>query len=162
VSAEENAHVMSEVVDATVFMTIATADPTGRPWAAPVFFATEDYRTYYWVSSPAARHSQDIQTRPEVAIVIFASDVRPGAGQAVYLEARAELVPMSDLAEALRAYPGAASRGGGRIPVEQLQPDSPYRMYRATTTRRSILCPSKERPCPEHGVSTDHRVDVPL
>ena len=40
------------------FLTLATADAEGLPWASPVWFATRDCREIFWVSSPTARHSR--------------------------------------------------------------------------------------------------------
>jgi hypothetical protein len=31
------------IVDSNLFMTIATADATGRPWASPVYYASATY-----------------------------------------------------------------------------------------------------------------------
>ena len=61
----------------SVYMTLATADADGVPWASPVWYATEDGRDFYWVSDPGARHSRNIAQRPEIAIVIFDSTVTP-------------------------------------------------------------------------------------
>ena len=35
-----------------------------RPWPTPVYFASAGYREFVWVSSPEARHSQNISVRP--------------------------------------------------------------------------------------------------
>lgn len=66
------------IVDANSYMTLATADEQGLPWASPVWCATADCREFLWVSSPQARHSRNIAVRPELAIVIFDSHQRPG------------------------------------------------------------------------------------
>ena len=31
------------IVDDNLYMVLATADADGRPWASPVYFASEDY-----------------------------------------------------------------------------------------------------------------------
>jgi hypothetical protein len=59
-----------------------------------------DYRDAYWLSSPDAQHSRNIQERPEVSIVVFNSAVDPHTGQAVYLEAVAGRVHDDELAAA--------------------------------------------------------------
>jgi nitroimidazol reductase NimA-like FMN-containing flavoprotein (pyridoxamine 5'-phosphate oxidase superfamily) len=84
---------LAAIVDANSYMTLATADADGRPWATPVWFAHEGYREFFWVSDPEARHSLNIAVRGDVGIVIFDSRVAPGAGSGVSLEATAaELV----------------------------------------------------------------------
>jgi hypothetical protein len=40
------------IVDANSFMTLATADADGLPWASPVWFAPAEYREFFWVSDP--------------------------------------------------------------------------------------------------------------
>ena len=37
-------------VDANSYMTLATADADGAPWASPVRFAHEQYETFLWMS----------------------------------------------------------------------------------------------------------------
>ena len=85
--------VVTAVIAANRFMTLATADAHGAPWANPVWFATDDHRRFLWVSSPETRHSRNIETRPEIAIVIYDSRTTPADRQAVYLEAVALPTP---------------------------------------------------------------------
>ena len=85
-----NDDIARAILDAGIYVVLATADADGVPWASPVWFAKEDYRELYWVSYPGARHSQNIAVRPEVALVVFDSTVPPGTGQAVYMTATAE------------------------------------------------------------------------
>ena len=88
------------IVDANSYMTLATADADGAPWASPVWFAHEQYETFLWMSQPGARHSRNIAARREIAIVIFDSTVSPHQRNAVYVEAAAATthipIPRSD------------------------------------------------------------------
>src|SRR4051794_18360219 len=77
------------VLDRNRYLTLATADRDGRPWSSPVWFASEDHRSFWWVSRPDAVHSRNIAARPDVAAVVFDSTVVPGTAQAVYLRATA-------------------------------------------------------------------------
>ena len=65
------------IIDAHVYMTLATADADGRPWASPIWFAHEDHTRFVWVSRPERRHSRNLAERPRVGIVIFDSTPRP-------------------------------------------------------------------------------------
>ena len=69
------------IIDANRYMTLATADGDGRPWASPVWYAHQGYTDLYWVSRPEARHSRNLAVRPEVSIVIFDSTVPEGTGR---------------------------------------------------------------------------------
>jgi nitroimidazol reductase NimA-like FMN-containing flavoprotein (pyridoxamine 5'-phosphate oxidase superfamily) len=66
------------IIDSNDYMVLATADESGLPWASPVWYAPEEYRELFWVSSPEARHSRNLAARPELAIVIFDSTVAVG------------------------------------------------------------------------------------
>ena len=61
------------VIDANAYMTLATADGDGRPWASPVWFAHHGYTNSYWVSRPDARHSRNLAIRPH--LVVSASQI---------------------------------------------------------------------------------------
>ena len=85
------------IIDSNRYMVLGTADSDGHPWVSPVWFASEDYEHFLWVSSPDARHSRNVVTRPEVAIAIFDSTVQPGEAQAVYMSGRAEQLAGTEL-----------------------------------------------------------------
>ena len=146
---QDLAAVARTIIDANRYMTLATADALGQPWASPVFYATADYAEFYWASAPESTHSNNLAQRPQVSIVIFDSTVPEGTGQAVYLSATAEQVHDGDLDRALAVYPGPAS--------------DPYRLYRATVFEHSVLCPRGDSgACLRHGALVDHRVQVRL
>ena len=106
------------LIDANAYMTLATADRDGRPWASPVWFAHDGYTTFYWVSRPGPRHSRNLEVRPQLAIVIFDSTVPECEGQAVYMEAEAERVATTEQAHAMEVVlapiRGARRRGMDR------------------------------------------------
>jgi nitroimidazol reductase NimA-like FMN-containing flavoprotein (pyridoxamine 5'-phosphate oxidase superfamily) len=129
-----------EIVDANRYMTIATADASGRPWASPVWYAAVDYRSFYWVSSPEAQHSLNVLVRPEGGIVIFNSQVAEGTGQAVYLSATAEELTGIELARGIEIFSDASRSGGMEAwTLEDVTPPAEHRLYRATATGHSIL-----------------------
>jgi hypothetical protein len=78
------------IIDANGYMTLATADASGLPWATPVWFAPVGYREFLWVSSPEARHSRNLAERPQLGIVFFDSRAPIGTGQGVYMSAPAD------------------------------------------------------------------------
>jgi nitroimidazol reductase NimA-like FMN-containing flavoprotein (pyridoxamine 5'-phosphate oxidase superfamily) len=146
------------ILDANSYMTLATADADGNPWASPVFYAADGPHTLYWMSSPDTTHSRNLAARPELAIVVFDSTVPPGTGGGLYMSGTAGVVPDDELDEALRAFPGDPARGGRPVTADELRAPSPYRLYRATVTRHDLPCPrSTGAPCAEHGFAYDHR-----
>ena len=150
--ARDLASLARAIVDTSMYMTIATADAAGRPWASPVWYAASGYAEYYWVSSPEARHSRNIVSRPEVAVVIFDSRAPVGTGQAVYVSAVAEELAGADLGRSIGVFSRASVAGGaGEWGPEDVRAPAPHRLYRATATEHWVLDP---------GGSTDRRTPV--
>jgi nitroimidazol reductase NimA-like FMN-containing flavoprotein (pyridoxamine 5'-phosphate oxidase superfamily) len=161
VTEQDPGEVARAIVHANVYMTLATADGEGRPWASPVFYATDGAGAFYWMSSPETTHSRNLAARPEVALVIFDSRAVPPDGEGVWLSATAAELTGEDIEAGLAVYPGPPERGGRRIGLDVVTAPSPYRLYRAVVTEASILCP-REGPCAPHGLSYDHRLTVVL
>jgi nitroimidazol reductase NimA-like FMN-containing flavoprotein (pyridoxamine 5'-phosphate oxidase superfamily) len=128
------------LIDANSYMTLATADAGGAPWASPVWFAHEQYKSFLWISQPEARHSRNIAARAEIAIVIFDSTVSPRQRNAVYIEAIADIVPDSELADAVEAYASrSVARGLETLKREEVSGDAPWRLYRARASAVYVL-----------------------
>jgi hypothetical protein len=130
------------IVDANHYMTLATAGADGRPWATPVWFATADYRDFYWVSKPGARHSMNLAVRPELGIVIFDSTVPEGDARAVYLSAVAAEVATDGLEIFNRR---GEAQGLRPWTPEDVLPPGRHRLFRATAAEHFVLTPSDER-----------------
>jgi hypothetical protein len=137
----DHAAIAAAIIDSNLYMVLGTADADGRPWVSPVFYAAKGYTDFYWISSPAAAHSRNIATRPEISIVIFDSGVPAGAGQAVYMSATVEQLAGDDVVRGLEIYPGSPERGARTVSVEELRAPGPYRLYRARAAQHWILDP---------------------
>lgn len=126
------------IIDTNHYLTLATADRDGRPWASPVYYTPDDGSDFYWVSRPDSRHSRNLADRPEVGVVIYDSQVPLLAAEAVYLTAHAEQVGEQDIgrcAELFRSrLPELASFG-----PERLRAPEPLRLYRAHALEASVL-----------------------
>jgi hypothetical protein len=139
---EENAAAAREIIDANLYMVLGTADADGNPWASPVYFAPHDYRDFFWVSRPEARHSRNLSARDgkAIAIVIFDSSVPIGAGRGVYMSAVAREVPVDDSAEGLAVFSRrSVAHGGVGWTAKDVQPPAELRLYQATATEHYIL-----------------------
>jgi hypothetical protein len=120
------------IVDEADYMTLATADGSGRPWASPVWFAPVGYREFIWLSRPEARHSRNLVIRREVGIVIFDSTAPIETGQGTYVEAMGELVPDGALPRCVDVYSKRSqSRGGTPLTIAEVRAPAPHRLYRA-------------------------------
>jgi nitroimidazol reductase NimA-like FMN-containing flavoprotein (pyridoxamine 5'-phosphate oxidase superfamily) len=137
---------LTGIVDANLYLTLATADADGRPWVSPVYFAHEAYREFFWVSRPSRRHSQNVAARPEVAIVVFDSQVPISTGRAVYLAAVAEQLGGDDVERGIAVFSRRSLSHGGRAwTLADVEDSAPFRLYRATATERFVLSASDDR-----------------
>jgi hypothetical protein len=126
---------MKDIIDANRYMTLATSDAGGAPWASPVWFAHVDYREFLWVSDPDARHSLNLAARPEVAIVIFDSSVPPSDAAAVYMTAVA--AQATDGIDVFSEQ--SVAQGLPEWTLEDVTAPARLRLYRATMIERWIL-----------------------
>ncbi|GAA1511142.1 nitroimidazol reductase NimA-like FMN-containing flavoprotein (pyridoxamine 5'-phosphate oxidase superfamily) [Agromyces terreus] len=134
------------ILDANAYLTLATADASGRPWATPVWFAVRDLREFVWVSRPARRHSANIAARAEIALTVYDSTTPVGEASAVYAEALAEPVPDDGVEDALDVY-NAGCRASGLRPWAEgsVTGAAPHRLYRAVASHLWVLDEREDR-----------------
>jgi hypothetical protein len=142
------------LIDASMYMVLATADRAGRPWSSPVYFAHLECREFFWVSSPQAAHSRNITVRPQVGIVVFDSSTPIGTGQGVYMSAVAESVHGPGTERALEVFSRRSVLHGGAVwTADDVQDTSGLTLYRAVPDEHWILA-KDGRP--------DHRIPAHL
>ena len=121
------------IVDSNRYMTLATADAGGVPWASPVWYAPADYRDFFWVSDPEARHSRNVAARREVGIAIFDSDAPIGTGRGVYVAAIAEEVAGTEREHGIGVFSRrSVEQGASAWTVDDVRGPARLRLYRAT------------------------------
>ena len=134
------------IIDANAYMTLATADAEGMPWASPVWFAHDAFSDFLWVSRPTARHSRNVAVRPQVGIVIFDSTVAVGQARAVYLEASATEVRDHELEHAIRIFSERSeAQGAPAWTAVDVTAGAPHRLYRRSASSVFILTTRDER-----------------
>ena len=128
------------IIDANLYMVLGTADENGRPWVSPVYYATADYREFFWVSRPEALHSRNLAARPEIGIAIFDSSVRIGTGQGVYMAAAAEELAGEARTDGIEIFSRrSVAHGGAEWTLADVDPPAELRLYRATAQAHYIL-----------------------
>jgi nitroimidazol reductase NimA-like FMN-containing flavoprotein (pyridoxamine 5'-phosphate oxidase superfamily) len=143
-----------DLIEASRYLVLATADAWGRPWSSPVYFAHIGFTEFFWVSSPEVTHSRNIAIRPEVSIVIFDSHATMGTGQGVYMSAIAQLLEDGETARGIEAFSRrSAGHGGPEWTTEDVRSGAGLRLYRATAGSHSMLAKDGQ---------PDHRVPVSL
>jgi nitroimidazol reductase NimA-like FMN-containing flavoprotein (pyridoxamine 5'-phosphate oxidase superfamily) len=129
-----------EIIDANLYMVLATADDAGRPWATPVYYAPSAYREFFWVSSPDARHSRNLNAGRQVGIVIFDSTVPIYTGQAVYVSAVARELGGEERAAGIALFSRRSlEHDGPEWTVSDVQPPAEVRLYRASAVELYVL-----------------------
>ena len=122
------------------YLTLATADAEGRPWATPVWFAADGLTTFCWISRPGARHSVNLAVQPNVALVVFDSTVLSSDAAAVYVEAEAAEVDAEQRAAVLAVYNRrSVAQGLAEWTDEKVTAPGQFRLYRAVATKVYVL-----------------------
>jgi nitroimidazol reductase NimA-like FMN-containing flavoprotein (pyridoxamine 5'-phosphate oxidase superfamily) len=142
---EKLREVATSIIDSGRFMTLATADADGVPWASPVWYALSGYHEFLWVSSPEAKHSRNLAVRPQLALVIFDSH-QAGGWNALYMSAVAEQLAGADVDEAIEIFSQRGeAQGLRRWKAEDVLPPARHRLYRAVASEQFVLDEHDER-----------------
>ena len=150
------------------FLTLATADGDGLPWASPLEFACDENLRFYWVSMVDARHARNIRANPWAAFSIFDCTQTPGATavvQGVYGEGPVEELSPFDveaiwpsIARWISRHDAERERPGPPSEHRLDDPDSPWRVYRVDPTSLFALDPNLL----DEGRLVEARVEVDL
>jgi uncharacterized pyridoxamine 5'-phosphate oxidase family protein len=146
-----------ETIARNRFMVLGTVDPSGRPRVSPTWFSMVEHRDVYWLSSPTAHHSRNIEERPEVSIVVFDPLADPHTGQAVYLEATAARVAEPELERACAEAFAGVDEALSYTP--ETLADAPFVLYRAHLTAAEVHVRGRDF---GDGTGSDQRVPVTL
>ena len=159
-SQDERSDHARSVIDSNRYMALGTVDEAGHPWVSPVWFASEDYRNFHWISSPDSKHSRNLAARPEVAIAIFDSSVPVGSAQAVYMKGLARELTGDELESGVEIYDRVSRKDIGREwGVDDMQGPSLFRLYRATVSEHWVLISGRD---PQRGSGVDRSERVTL
>lgn len=142
------------IIDTNRYLTLGTTEPGHRPRLSPVYFTHVNYRTFYWVSSPAARHSGNIAARPAIAIVIFDSTAEIGRGRAAYIDADASVVADDELPQSCAEAFAQVGPAAKQFQPHELSGEAVLRLYRAHATNCEVHIPGSD---PAFGVGVDTR-----
>jgi len=133
------------------FMTVATTDDDGLPWATPVEFVCDEVMRFYWISRVDARHSQNVRANCHAALAIYDSRQTAGinaAVQGLYAQGQVEEFRRSELSAVQPALQRWLEwRGERRAPPSALpaaagsDADNSWRYYRLTPTDLYALDP---------------------
>lgn len=147
------------VLDTNHYLILGTSEDDGRPRVTPVYFKHDDYRTFYWISSPDAQHSHNVGARDAVSFAVFDSTATPPNTAAVYVVATAEQVPDDELDVACASAFREMRAPFRAYAPEELRAPADLRFYRARAISHGLHIPGSE---PGLGKGIDYRLDVPM
>jgi uncharacterized protein YhbP (UPF0306 family) len=148
------------VIDTNSYMALGTTDEIGHPWVSPVWYASEDYLNFLWVSSPDAKHSRNLAVHAEVAVAIFDSSVPVGGAEAVYMKGVADELTGVDLEPGLEIFNRVSQEEIGISWVlDDVQGSALFRLYRATISEHWVHIRGGD---PERGSGVDRSERVSL
>lgn len=119
-----------QIIKDIVYITLATASKSGKPWNTPTFAAFDKEYNFYWHSGKYAQHAQNIKENSDIFIVVYDSTKQWGHGKAVYIRAKAkELGDREELEQALIYLNKRTGEEMGS--VEKFLGTAPRRVYKA-------------------------------
>lgn len=92
------------IILANRYMTLATAGEDSQPWAAPMYYSTDEELNFYFVCSNRARHSRHVSSNGQAAIAVFDSALPPEEQDGVQISGRASLVGILELPHVVANY----------------------------------------------------------
>src|SRR3954471_2084826 len=128
-------------LDGNAYLTLATADAAGTPWASPVYFAYDAAASrLLWVSRPNTRHSRNIGERPEVSAVVFDSTVAIGGAEALYVCAWARELDGAEREARVETYSSrSVAHRGGPWTLDDVMGGTELRLFGADITEAWVL-----------------------
>lgn len=79
----------AEILKSSLYTSVATITPQGKPWNTPLRFVYDEELTFYWFSDKENEHSKNVRHTADVFLVMFDSHAPEGQGEGVYIEAKA-------------------------------------------------------------------------
>jgi uncharacterized protein YhbP (UPF0306 family) len=88
--------IIRQYLPQVIHMTAASVGSKGKPWSWEVHYAFDDDLNVYWVSSTAARHSQELAKNPNISGTIVVQHFLNQMGRGVSFEGMAERIEAVD------------------------------------------------------------------
>jgi hypothetical protein len=120
---------VEQILQTERFLTLATVDRSGFPWASPLLYGYDAGLTLYWSSAIASRHSVNLdQSQGRCAVTMFDSHASPGKIAGLFLTGYGELVPDDQVAQTMEHLLTRMDQRPNRTAADYLG-DSPRRFY---------------------------------
>lgn len=122
--------IAKRIIESIRYITIASVSNNNIPWNSPVFSAHDKNLNFFWASDQNAQHSKNIKENNQVFLVIYDSTVQEGAGEGVYIQAKAyEIKDEKEVRNALKYLDGRVNKKSHT--PNQFLGTMPRRVYKA-------------------------------
>lgn len=95
-----------QIVLTNNYMTIASTDLNGNPWASVVAYAFDNKYNFYFISMKTSKHAQQITQNNKIVVVIFDSRQLLMDGVGLQIEGICNKVNFRELPKAIKTYFG--------------------------------------------------------
>jgi len=115
------------IIDNTNFLSLATFNGK-ETWIAPLFFAHDQFKTIYFVSSLESVHAQHILVQSQVAVSVFNSNQKEGDinTNGIQIRGQAFLADKSEYAKIIKLFNNRIFPGQNQ-PVDETRYDETSR-----------------------------------
>ena len=96
--------IAEKIIRNNIYLTLATTDKKGKPWASPVYYKTDDKFNFYFISQTNSVHIKNILKNTNVSFAIFDSRQPAGQGNGVQRLGKVYLLSDKKLKNALKWY----------------------------------------------------------
>jgi len=128
-----------DIIAQNIYLTLSTMGD--KPWAAPLFYCTDQEYNFYFISQPDALHSKHIIDNPHVAFAIFDSHAPEGSGNGVQASGTVTLLETeTEIIEGLKYYHTTFID----CTPKDFVGDKPYRLFKLTPDEFYILDPNAD------------------
>lgn len=93
-----------EIIKTNQYLTIASSNRKGSPWASVVVYSYDKDWNLYFLSIPSSNHCQNIKNNKKVVIAIFDSRQLFGQGVGLQIEGDATEAKPKDTAKFIKIY----------------------------------------------------------
>lgn len=135
-----------KILENNLYLALATATKSGRPWISPLFYVHDKHNRLYWYSRRDARHSRLIDKNHRVAVTIFDSHAVGDQVDGLYIQGQAREVTRLELKRILPVYTKklyAKIMDKTKYHPDEFLKESPLRMYVTIPEKSWLVGPVK-------------------
>ncbi len=147
-------NIAKKIIKSNIYLTLATVDKNGKPWASPVRYHLDSKFNFYFISQTTSVHIKNALKNPLISFAIFDSSQPAGTGNGVQGVGMIKLLQDKDMKEALKWYKSSfiaqVADKKGKLTYKYF---GSYRLFKLASKKLFVLDPKEK---------IDKRVEVKL